>query len=378
VKKPIICHICDFQPEYGGAFIESLLCLNRYCRNNLQVGTFCIFPDKTNNRNWLTKLDAEEIRYGFIPRKRNVVSHVRSLLREYNPLILHTHFTLFDLSAILMKLMLYRHSKVVWHYHSSADLTLRQRIKDAIKVKLLFGFYGDRCIAVGDGVYRSLREAGLPYEKSVLIHNAINAQRFVYNSESRKRVRASLGVDDETTVFLLLGYNPFIKGLDIFLKAASEGVCRNSTSNLFLIIGRAETRDFVSKFSEPMHLNHTLRVLDPIEDFSLLLNGVDVFVSASRSEGLPYAVLESMSAGKLILSSRIPTVTNTYGKAEGVWLFPSEDWRTLAKLMRTVAALPSSERKSLGHANRQYVLENHSLDTWSERVGQLYRELLNI
>jgi glycosyltransferase involved in cell wall biosynthesis len=377
VKRPIICHICDFQPEYGGTFIDSLLFLNRYCQNKLQVGIFCIFPDRAKNRKWLKKIDDEGIGYGFVPRRRNVAPYVPYLLREYHPLVFHTHFSLFDLSAILMKGMLYRDSKVVWHYHSSSKLNFRQRIKDAIKLKILFRNWGDRCIAVGDEVYRSLIKAGLPFSKSVLIHNAINTERFVTNDEARKRIRASLGVDDETTVFLLLGYNPFIKGVDIFLKAAAEAIRRNSSSNLFIIIGRGETRQFVSNSSEAIHLNHTLHVSEPIEDLSLLLNGVDVLVSASRSEGLSYAVLESMSAGKLILSSNIPTVCETYGKAEGVWLFPSEDWKALSELMIRAARLPAIERKLLGNANSQYVLANHSLGKWAEGIGQVYRELLN-
>jgi hypothetical protein len=48
----------------------------------------------------------------------------------------------------------------------------------------------------------------------------------------------------------------------------------------------------------------------------------------------------------------------------------------LAELMEKVLLLQSDEKQSLGKANSQYAIENHSLDRWSEKVGQLYKELI--
>ena len=377
VKEPVICHICDFQPEYGGSFIEALVHLNRYCRRHLNIGIFCIFPVNARSRNWLKILDEEGMRYGFIPRQRSIVRHVRLLLQNYNLLILHTHFFLFDLSAIFMKLIFFRNSKIVWHYHNPTELTLKQRIKDRFKIRLCFNHFGDRCIAVGDGVYKSILDAGIAREKAVLIHNGVSITRFLNNSKLALNVQDKLPTSREHTVFLLLGWDPVRKGVDIFLKAADE-LCRRKYKNCrFLIVGRAETRRFVSQILCKSELSQdSFRIIDPVEDFSLLLKGVDVFVSASRSEGLTYSVLEAMTAEKIILSSDIPSVQETYGKSKGVWLFPSEDWKMLTELMEKVLLLKSDEIQSLGRANSHYVVENHSLDSWSEEVGQLYKELI--
>jgi glycosyltransferase involved in cell wall biosynthesis len=377
VKEPIICHICDFQPEYGGSFVEALVHLNRYCRHNLNVRIFCIFPDNARDKNWLKRLDDEDMRYGFIPRQRNIVRHVRLLLKNHDPLILHTHFFLFDLSVVFMKLLFYKNCKIVWHYHNPAELTLKQRIKDAFKIRLCFNHFADRCIAVGDGVYESMRAAGFMPQKTVLIYNAVNTSRFRNKCKVMPEARRDLGISREDIVFLLLGWDPVRKGVDIFLRAAEE-MCRRSYKNCrFLVVGRTETRKFVSQLSCNSDLScNSFRVIDPVEDFSLLLKGINVLVSASRSEGLTYAVLESMTAGKVILHSDIRSVRETYGRSKGVWLFPSEDWKMLAELMERVVLLQSAEIQSLGQANSQYVIENHSLDQWSEKVGQLYKELI--
>jgi len=375
MRAPTICHICDYGSEYGGAFIESLLFLSRYCRDELQVATFCIFPDRAKNRNWLSKLDEEGIGYGFIPHKRNVVGQIRSLLSGRDLLVLHSHFYTYDLTATLLKYVAFKNAGIVWHYHSRSGRSVKQRIKDVLKIRLFFNLLGDYCIAVGDGVLKDIRDAGLASEKSILIYNGVNTDRFLNRHESSLEVRKTLGILREDVVFLLLGWSPLVKGVDVFLKAA-EQVSRKYGHCKFLVVGRDKTREFVSHLSCVSDLGGAFRVIDPVEDFSFLVQGVDVFVSASRSEGFGYAVIEAMASEKLILCSDIVPVRQTYGRSKGVWLYPSEDWEMLAELIGKAAGLSPDEKQSLGIINRQHVTENYSMDHWSRRIGQLYKEII--
>ena len=105
---------------------------------------------------------------------------------------------------------------------------------------------------------------------------------------------------------------------------------------IFVIVGKEETRKAVSSVLQETDLRKAIRVIDPVEDFSSLLSGVDVFVSCSRSEVSPYAVLEAMAARKVIISSNIPIPVDSgpNGRAEGVLVYPTEDWRSLCELMK--------------------------------------------
>jgi glycosyltransferase involved in cell wall biosynthesis len=376
IKTPIICHLSPFSSEYGGTFVDSLLHLARYCRDNIQLETMCIFPEAARSREWLKAFDAEGIRCEFIPRRRNVVSDVRLLLRELEPSIFHTHFSTYDLSPIFLKLVSYRDSKIVWHYHNAGATTLLQRIKDVIKIRFLARYFGVSCIAVGDGVFNSLIGAGLSAKNLLLVHNGINTSRFHSSSDVRKRARELLGVSEGQVVFLLLGWEPFRKGVDIFVKAAFDVVSTNSGKSLFLIVGRKETREFVAKLPEYTGLGSSVRVIDPIEDFSSLVNGIDVLVSSSRSEGLPYAVSEAMATEKLVLCSDIPGMREIYGKSAGVWFFPTEDWKMLAALMQRIEVLPDVERDQLSKTSSEYVRTQLSLDVWVEKIAKIYRNLL--
>ena len=375
MRAPTICHICDYGSEYGGAFIESLIFLSRYCRDKLQINTLFVFPDRAKGRSWLSKLDEEGIGYGFVPHKRNVAGQVRSLLSGREPLVLHTHFYTFDLTAVLLKYSTFKNAGIVWHYHSRSGRSIKQRIKDALKIRLLFNLVGDSCIAVGDGVYKDIRDAGISLGKSMLIYNGVNTGRFLSKPGASLEVRKNLGISGEDMVFLLLGWSPLVKGVDIFFRAADE-LNRKYKHCRFLVVGRDQTRELVSNMSCGSNLGGAFRVIDPVEDFSILLNGVDVLVSASRREGFPYAVIEAMATEKLILCSDIEPIRQTVGRSKGVWLYPSENWTMLTELMEKSVRLPSDERQSLGLANRQLVMESYSLDQWSERIGQLYKEII--
>jgi glycosyltransferase involved in cell wall biosynthesis len=376
MKRPVICHLSDFSPEYAGTFIDSLLFLATDCRRIMDIDLFCIFPERAKDRAWVRRFDEQQIPYAFVPRTRNVVSLVHKILEGYKPIIFHSHFFLFDISAFLLKAFIYKKAKIVWHYHNPTGLTFQQRLKDLVKLRCVARYSGVCCICVGSDVYRSLKESGMPSHKLALVHNGINPGKFFPNIEVRKRIRAAMGALENQTVFLLLGWDPIRKGVDLFIKAAAEVIREDEQNCLFIIIGRQETAEFASKFPESSRIGQSLRVIGPVEDFSSLLNGVDVLVSSSRTEGFSYAVHEAMAAGKLVLCSDIPGLRETCGKAQGVKFYDIEDWKMLAKLMKIVQQMPSSEKDSLGTANSRYVEEYYSLEIWAKKVREVYSTLL--
>jgi len=173
----------------------------------------------------------------------------------------------------------------------------------------------------------------------------------------------------------LLGWDPFRKGVDLFIRAA-EATARAHQSAVFLIVGRKETKEFVSRCEGLSSLGTSLRVIDPVIDFPLFLSGIDVFVSPSRREGLSYAVLEAMAAGRVIISSDSPGVRSTYANSAGVWIFPQEDWKRLAQLFRMACEFSALEWTNFGRLNSEYVAEHHSLETWTKCIAGIYGELI--
>lgn len=377
MKIPIVCHLCDFGPEVPGSFVDSMLYLAHSCRHQMNIETFFIFPERARKRSWLNRFDKQCFPYGFVPRKRNIIFEVRNLMNDYNPLIFHTHFSQFDIPALLLRFF-YRQSKVVWHYHNEPGLTKWQRIKDVIKIRGLGGYFVNKFIAVGELVYFGLINAGLPEQKVTLVYNGIDTNRFLTDEFNRQNARNSLGIPDGYTVFLLLGWEPQTKGIDVFIKAAQEILRNEKNKAIFVIVGMEETRKVVSGIFQKSSFHKAIRVIDPVADFPFLLSGVDIFVSCSRSEGSPYAVLEAMSAKKIILSSNItiPVVSGRHGRAEGVLVYPTENWISLSGYMEQCLEMDQITRAALGSVNYEHVQAFYSVEIWAEKIRKIYLSLL--
>lgn len=225
-------------------------------------------------------------------------------------------------------------------------------------------------------MYKSIKDAGLASKKGLLLCNGVSTDRFLNKCEVSAEEQKNLGISEDDMVFLLLGWSPVRKGVDIFLRAAIE-LSSQYKHCRFLVVGTSETREFVAQSMRKSSLaDKFIRGIGPAENFSDLLKLTDVFVTASRSEGFSYAVLEAMTAGKVVLSSDIAGVRETNGRSDGVWLFPTEDWKMLSGLMKKITQLQQEERRLLGRANSQYVIENHSLDQWSKAMGEVYKGLI--
>lgn len=368
-----VCQLCNFSPETPGTFVDALIALADYSRKEAGLETFCVFPETAKERRWIAILERERIACGFVPRRRGVVSSIRALLRDRNPVIFHSHFSMYDLGSVFLNLS-YRQAKIVWHYHNPTPSDAVQRVKDAVRFALVARMFPVSCIAVGHGVYESLVEAGVPRSRLHLVTNGVSTERFFPSTEGRAQVRKLLSVeDDRTTIFLLLGMDAHRKGVDIFADAVAQLRATSSYDSVFLIVGNEKTREYFSRLKEIRVPADRLRVIEPMDDFPALLSGIDVLVSASRSEGLSYAVAEALAAGKLCICSDIPGVRDIYDRVEGVSLFPSQDAHALAQAMRGAEVLLPGRRRELGAVNREHIVTHQSLDVWARRIVDIYK-----
>jgi glycosyltransferase involved in cell wall biosynthesis len=209
-----------------------------------------------------------------------------------------------------------------------------------------------------------------------LIHNGVNVERYQADDKLRRNSRESFNLPTREVVFLLLGWDPLRKGVDVFINGAAEVLRQGSRPAFFLIIGREETRDFIRNCGVSSEVLSRCRVIDPVEDFSMVLNAVDVLVSASRSEGFGYAVVEAMAAGKIVICSDIPGVRETYGRADGVLLFPPEDSRKLGETMIRAMDLLSGGETFWSSGNIAFAKREYSLETWAGKIVAQYADLL--
>ena len=101
----------------------------------------------------------------------------------------------------------------------------------------------------------------------------------------------------------------------------------------------------------------------------------DLFVSASRGEGLPVAVIEAMAAGCPVVLSDIPPHREVADGAEFVPFVAPGDGAGFAREVERFRTLPAAERAEIGAKCRELVHERFSLPRMHAAYGEIYAEL---
>ena len=112
--------------------------------------------------------------------------------------------------------------------------------------------------------------------------------------------------------------------------------------------------------------------------FRFLYTRADVYVSASRGEGLPMAPLEAMASGCPVILSDIAPHREIAEGCEFIPLFAPDDTATLTREIERFRAMTLDERRAVGARCRQVVEEKFSLQGMHDGYDRVYYDLLGV
>lgn len=128
-----------------------------------------------------------------------------------------------------------------------------------------------------------------------IIPNAIDAKKFMYNSEVRKVKRQELGIKNEFVIghigkFTYQKHHEFL--VDIF----NEVYKRNNETRLILV-GDGELKSQIYTKIKRLELENVVKILGIRNDVNELMNAFDIFLLPSYFEGIPIVALEAQASG---------------------------------------------------------------------------------
>lgn len=155
-----------------------------------------------------------------------------------------------------------------------------------------------------------------------------------------------------------------------------ELMSRLPSSVTLTLVGEGVLRRQVSRWVGDAGLGDRVRFtgLIPRDAVYDEMSRADVFVSASRWEGLPVAVLEAMAARLPVVVSDIEPHREITAVAPSLRLLPLrvEPWR---ELLCEWACRPRQELRRIGECNRDAVAAELSLARMHERYTEIYRRI---
>jgi glycosyltransferase involved in cell wall biosynthesis len=353
-----------------------------------------VFSELSRGRAWLPKIDQAGIPYRFLEASRTGLGRwaswlaaeathgrrrgpltraIADLLGEVEaPTVLHTHFSTFDVAAA-QAARTFPHSSVIWHEHSMRRPGWKSAVGGVVNYRL-FARDVSEFICVAPDVAEAIGRLAGP-DRITFLPNAVDAQAFtLVTTEERLRARTRQGVATDESTLLHFGSHWLRKGGDLFLAAVQSLLNSSQLRRLrAFTVGSEEARAAV----EAVGLQSYVTVLDPTEAVRDLYAAADVLVSPSRSEGMPFSLLEALATGLPVVASDIPGQAFV-GKNVASCRLTTLQPTNIAAAIRDVLELPPRQRAVDRAAARRWVVDQMSLEPWAQGLIEIYARLLSL
>ncbi|GIW68399.1 MAG: glycosyl transferase [Candidatus Parcubacteria bacterium] len=192
-----------------------------------------------------------------------------------------------------------------------------------------------RTIAVSQATARALRFPGARARMSV-VRNALPpsfGKSLLPRRDARARLAKLADVPMGEKAFWWLSMSEMlpVKGLDISLEAFAKLAREKPHLDWrYFLAGEGPERARLEALANALGIRKRVRFLGQVSQSATLLRGADAFVLPSRSEGLPYAVLEAAVAGVPIVATKVGGIPEVVSDA---FLAPPGDVDALARAL---------------------------------------------
>ncbi len=302
-----------------------------------------------------------------------LVSQIARQLKQAQFSLLHTHENRGDiLGGMAAKLS---GIKAVAAVRGSTDRTLALCLYKVLDLLALHFF--DKVIAVSNSLRWQVISAGLPQERVVTIHNAIDLEPLeVEASMDGLGLKKSLGIGHEEQVVAIVGRLSPEKGHANFFQAAKK-ILATSPKTRFIVIGNGPLGEKLKSLSVSLDIGPAVSFLGFRQDVAALMKMSDVVVVSSLREGLPNVILEALALARPVVATRVGGIPEIIRDGETGLLIPPEEPEQLAEALLRLLRNPQ-EGEKFGERGRAVVAREFNVETMARRTAEVYREVLEL
>jgi glycosyltransferase involved in cell wall biosynthesis len=298
------------------------------------------------------------------------IFRLRRILRRIQPHIVHSHIVHANLVTRLTRLVAPMPVLVCTAHNlreSGPFLERCNRYTDALAdlTTNVSQAAVDRYIRVGAGVPGRIR----------FVPNGLEPSSFVADSAIRARLRKELSLEDRF-VWLAVGRFREQKDYPNLLRAFATVATHDPASDAALVIaGSGPTESHAMSLASSLNIGDRVRFLGIRDDIAAVMSMADAFVLSSAWEGMPLVLQEAGASALPIVATDVGG--NREAALDGIsaFLVAPHDPDRLANAMRRMASLPPDQRQKMGHAGRDHVISNYSIEKVLDRWQAIYAEL---
>ena len=184
---------------------------------------------------------------------------------------------------------------------------------------------------VARGLCDNLAAIGTDRQRIRLWPNGVDKGRFAVRDAGELRKALPAG----KAVVLSVGNLIELKGHHLVIDAL-----RDLDDTTLVIVGRGPMRSELEQRAKAAGISHRVHFAGEVTQEELIdyYNAADLLVLASRSEGMPNVVLESLSCGTPVVATDVGDLAESFRSSPGIEIVPDRTAGALARAMKRVLA----------------------------------------
>jgi glycosyltransferase involved in cell wall biosynthesis len=285
---------------------------------------------------------------------------LRQIVKDFKPQIIHSHTFK---AGLLSRLMLFRIPKIhTFHGHLLSDPEFSRRaLQVIVNIERRLAKVTKTLITVGEQVSKDLLQVGVG-KPNQYISIASEGQKL--NFLSRDKARANLGIDLQTPVVLWMARMAPVKNPSLALEVA-----RLLPKINFLMAGGGELFDEIRDSAPP-----NVGMLSWV-DAAEIIPAADIFLSTSLNEGVPYSLLEVLSAGVPVVAVESGAIAEIIKDKVNGFLTSKEPTEIASQIDSLFTN--SAQRLSVGQSAHNSSSQSAQMKKMVPDHISLYSEILN-
>jgi len=249
-----------------------------------------------------------------------------------------------------------------------------QRWREKLHAWVINSSLAYRIVAVSELTRKKSLEEGLREDKIVVISNGI--QPVSITEYKKSEIRSEIGFNDTDFVLISIGRLVYQKAHE-YLISAMPIILKENEHVRVAILGDGELHLDLIKQIDSLGLTDKVKLFGIQDNVAKYLASSDVFVLPSRWEGLPISLLEAMSAGLPVIATRVDGVEEVVEQDKHGLLIQPESVSELAQAILQLSAVPENQRRSMGEAARNLILESYTTDIMCEHYLHIFEQGLS-
>ncbi|MBI5826534.1 MAG: glycosyltransferase [Deltaproteobacteria bacterium] len=230
-----------------------------------------------------------------------------------------------------------------------------------------------RVICVSEGVRRGLVESGVRADKCVVVYNGIDPS--VKPKRKAEEVRREIGLGARGVLIGTVGSLIERKRVELLIEATARLKKTGKEEVWCVIVGDGPEKGRLRKEAERLGVGDRVIFTGFSADALSYMNAMDIFVMASRAEGLPRVILEAMLMSKPVIAFDIVGANELVLNGVTGLILKDGGGAAIADAVEGLIG-DRDKMRSFGSAGRQRVIGSFGIESYVKGVEKVFQEVV--